>query len=99
MSTAMDLDLDLGLLVGEMPAEPCESTSHDPADMLAHDDGPAVSYVRMTCPVCAHSVIKAYCQQFINFLFGGGNVQHSEACGAFPGVEWATVLGPVGSAK
>lgn len=94
MSTAFDLDLNL--LVGEMEAPLCESTSHDPADITAHDDGPAVLYVRMVCPACATTVHKAYCQQFVNYLFAGGNVKHSEKCGPFPGYEWATILGPIG---
>jgi len=92
MSTALDLDLDL--LIGEMPAVPCESSTHDPAD-AAHDDGPATHYVRMICPTCGTTVIKAYCRQFIDFIFGGGKIEHGD-CPALPGVEWATVLGPIG---
>jgi hypothetical protein len=97
MSTALDLDIEA--LVGEMEAEPCESTSHDPADRLAHDDGPAVFYARMTCPACGGTAVRAYCQQFINFLMDGGNAKHSEVCGAFPGSDWLTILGPVGGTR
>jgi hypothetical protein len=97
VSTA--LDVDISTLVGEMEAPPCESTSHDPSDRLAHDDGPAAFYVRVKCPACGNTAVRAYCQQFINFLIGGGLLQHSEACGPFPGIEWMTILGPVGGTR
>lgn len=43
MSTALDLELDLELLVGEMEAPHCESPHHMGDE--AHDDGPATHYM------------------------------------------------------
>lgn len=97
MSTQVDFDIDLeiGLMEWEMPATPCESTDHDPGDMVAHDDGPATHYARMHCVNgCGLQVVKAYCAQFINYLLADRWVRCT--CGReATGLEIATILGPI----
>lgn len=91
MST--QLDVDIAALVGEMEAPPCESIDHAPADKY-HDDGAAAFYVRLQCPDCNLSVVKAYCKRFIAFIQNDGKLRCP--CGTVrPALDIAKVLGPV----
>lgn len=97
MSTA--LDLDIAALVGDMPTEPCESSSHDPADR-AHDDGPATHYARIHCPACEFNGIKAYCQQFTTFIQQCDERLYRLQCHCGYtdlAARMATILGPIGN--
>lgn len=98
MSTA--LDVDLGLLVGELPAEPCDTPGH--ALLVdVHDDGPATHYWNWHKPCgCAETVVVARCAAFTNLLLANGGME----CGVCskPGPtglaqDFYTLIGPIGS--
>lgn len=93
MSVDVGLELDLDLMVWEMEALPCESTSHNPED-YAHDSGAATHYARVHCPSCLVTYIKAYCQQFVAYI-GENRILRCECGFKAPAQEVATVLGPV----
>lgn len=94
--TIVETSSYLELLVGEMPAEPCESNTHDPADQF-HDDGPATHYARLHCPNCLFAGIKGYCDSFTEAIRALPNFTLRCTCGhKAPAEEMVTILGPVG---
>lgn len=96
MSTA--LGTDIATLVGEMPAEPCDTPGHE-MGLDVHDDGPATHYWLWHKPCnCAEPVVVARCAQFTqtilanNEMFCGvcheqGPTGHAE--------DYYTLIGPV----
>jgi hypothetical protein len=93
MSTA--LDLDISELVGEMPAEPCESASHDP-EHPHHDADPATHYAQVHCPDCGFNAVKTYCRTFVESFATDWDIECSECHTQGPAHTYITVLGPIG---
>ena len=85
--------LDLEVLVGEIDAPPCESVGHDTERV--HTDGPATHYVRV---FCSHiSMVKPYCQGFIDFLNRDGIVLFPDCGESIHASECAIILAPINS--
>jgi hypothetical protein len=101
MST--ELDLDLRTLVGEIPAQPCESANHGhPTLGVNHDDGPATHYLQMMheCSWMPKGDIYAGCQK--TATRAALNMTRDINCmdcgtrSILPG-EWIRVVGPIGN--
>jgi hypothetical protein len=92
--TTVDTELDIHLLVGEMPAVGCESLVHgeDPC----HADGDE-QYIKVHLPNCAcQNGIFVYCGKYIKYLLMHSNLECvCTGCKApFIMGEAITVLGP-----
>jgi hypothetical protein len=94
MTTATETSLEL--LIGEMPAIPCEGELHG-VETDVHD-GPAVSYTRLNCPSCGLRPIKAHCALFIAWTRVDGNgVVCPDCWNVSHAPETVQILGPVRS--
>lgn len=97
MSVALDLELNLGLLVGEMPAPPCESPHH--GDGTEHEgDGAFYARTGHACygPVNSLFVI---CEQYAKYWTDASrNAIHCAWCFSTIGeYEHVAVIGPIGT--
>ena len=96
MSTALDVELDFGLLAGEMEAPRCESPHH--TDGESHDDGPATHYMLIghTCYGPVDEVIPV-CGAYAKHWTDAGKVRFCHWCrqGLQP-EDFNSILGPIG---
>lgn len=95
--SATALDLDLSLLVGEMPAPPCEHSQH--GSHHRHDDGPATHYVQTFCPACGlEPKVIAACERWVNGV--SQNFALTCDCGLMaPASYFTVILGPVDGSR
>lgn len=92
--TAVDTEIDIQLLVGDMPVLGCESPVH--GSDSCHADGDE-RYLKVHLPDCScQNGIFIYCGRFVRFLFSHGNLQCVCAACRTPFImgEVITDLGP-----
>lgn len=97
MSVDIGLELDLGLLVGEMEAPPCESPHH--LDTESHDDGQATHYMRIghSCYGPVGQVIPV-CQAYVRHWGALGKKAWCAWCGMVLSEDTVNVtIGPINS--
>lgn len=94
MSVAFDLDLDLDLLVGEMPAPPCESPHHD--EGLEHSgDGAFYARTNHTCygPV---GILFTICEPYALYWTSQDGISFCYWCkGKLDETDHVEIIGPV----
>ena len=91
------LDLDLELMVGEMPTMPCEHSQHH-ARSDVHGEGPATHYVIGRCDCSEPTIVYAICQRFVEYI----RSDQKRSCPSCGFVQRTTerfqIIGPIGSA-
>jgi ribosomal protein S27E len=89
--------LDLELIVGEMPAIPCEIKGHAKGK-YGHDAGPASRYIRAICPNCGHDHgVQPACATYITAITRSPAIWCGP-CGSWQdSKEMVTILGPANS--
>jgi hypothetical protein len=89
--------LDLELLIGDMPAVPCEHSEHN-IPGLPHDDGPATRYSQTRCTFCrSRGPVIAVCKTFANWALGNWPLRCRYCLTPGRASEVVTILGPVNS--
>lgn len=98
MTVEAGTEISLELLVGDMPAIPCEHSAHttDPH----HADEPATHYVAAQCDCDGGEWTPAYaaCPAFVRFIQTPGRNRCPECKRIAPLKEMFKVLGPINTA-
>src|ERR1700745_2463071 len=96
MSVALDLDLNLDLMVGEMPATPCESPHHDNTPGSEHHgDGAFYAITGHACwgPVDSVFII---CETYANYWRSQTRVYRCFWCYEHPDPEeYVEIIGAI----
>ena len=93
VQAGIEAEVDLELLVGEMPVIPCEHGAHH-EDQEWHDDGPATHYLHGSCE-CGRDKVFAACKTFVVHVAAGLPMRCSQCMAERPANDFLTVLAPI----
>jgi hypothetical protein len=95
VQAGIEVETDLALLVGEMPAIPCEHSQHQ--THRHHGDQPASHYVRGFCICYGWTEAYAACPRFVAWIQSDAPNRCPECRATSTATQMFQVLSPIGS--
>jgi phage FluMu protein Com len=96
VQAGIEVETDLELLVGDMPAIPCEHHQH--ASLSSQHGGPATHYIQCRCPECGEAgSVRAACEPFVKHS-RTGSLRCPHCNSLVDGVKSVIILAPINSA-
>ena len=96
VQAGIEVETDLELLVGEMPAIPCEHSMHR-VQLTQHEDAPATHYVQAICQCGPPSYAYAACPKFVELINSNSIIQCASCLTIQRTTDMFRVLAPINS--
>ena len=96
VQAGIEVEMDLGLLVGEFEEQACEHQQHEARQGISHDSGSAKYYARGICPKCGFfGEVRAVCAAFAAISRTGVIMRCTDCLHLGPAYEMTQVLAPI----